>query len=279
MVNNFQMPPVGFGPGSQPDPDDGKELQYMKMPQDMRAYSAHVPYVEATPELAPALALLAEIAAAATVVAQGADPVQFDLRDLDKPNRDLIAETMGEGEVAIKMLGLPAIAAQESVFAGVWCLSGAGVDMIEVGPVPKMARERAFVSQAPALGALAEVFPGVVNAPPLAVELVDKAANYTQGDEPHVVNLTLLPHTEQDLVWLDKALGKGSVDFLSRGYGNCRVNATGQANVWRVQFFNSMDTLILDTFEVTDVPEVVVAAKEDLVDSGERIVEVMEAIK
>lgn len=279
MVNNFQLPPMGFGPGSQPDPEDGKELEYMKMPQDMRAYSAHIPYVDATPELAPALGLLAEIAAAATIVAQGAENVQFDLRELDKPNRDLIAETMGEGEVAIKMLGVPAIAAQESVFAGVWCLSGADTDMIEVGPVPMMARDRAFNSQSPALGTLTEVFPGVVNAPPLVVELMDKSAGYKHGDEPHVVNLTLLPHTEEDLVWLDQALGKGSVDFLSRGYGNCRVNATGQANVWRVQFFNSMDTLILDTFEVTGVPEVVVAATEDLVDSGERIIEVMEAIK
>lgn len=279
MVGNFQMPPVGYGPGSQPLGEDGKELEYMPMPQDMRAYSAHVPDVEMTAALVPALSLLAEIAAAATVAAQGGDNTRFDLSELDQPNRNLIAETMGEGEVAIKMLGIPAIAAQESVFAGVWCLSGAGVDMIEVGPIPQIARDRAFVSQAPALGALAELSPGVVNAPPLVVELADKSTNYRQGDEAHVVNLTLLPHTEEDLLWLDKALGNGSVDFLSRGYGNCRVKATGQAHVWRVQFFNSMDTLILDTFEVTDIPDVVVAAAEDLRDSGERIIEVMEAIR
>lgn len=46
-----------------------------------------------------------------------------------------------------------------------------------------------------------------------------------------------------------------------------------------MQFFNSMDTLILDTFEVTTMPEVAIAAKEDLVDSAERIVEVLEAIR
>jgi hydrogenase-1 operon protein HyaF len=40
------------------------------------------------------------------------------------------------------------------------------------------------------------------------------------------------------------------------------------AGVWRVQFFNSMDTLILDTLEVTDMPEVVLAAPEDLSDSA-----------
>jgi hydrogenase-1 operon protein HyaF len=46
-----------------------------------------------------------------------------------------------------------------------------------------------------------------------------------------------------------------------------------------VQFFNSMDSLILDTFEVTDMPEVVLAAPEDLADSAERIREVLEAIR
>ncbi|MEE3069707.1 MAG: hydrogenase expression/formation C-terminal domain-containing protein, partial [Pseudomonadota bacterium] len=79
--------------------------------------------------------------------------------------------------------------------------------------------------------------------------------------------------------WLDARLGEGSTDILSRGYGNCRVTATALNHVWRVQFFNSMDVLILDTFEVTAIPEVTVAAPEDLTDSGERLVEVLEAIR
>ncbi len=119
---------------------------------------------------------------------------------------------------------------------------------------------------------------GVQNAPPLLVELLDKSAAFTQADELHVINLTLLPHTEPDLLWLDAALGEGSVTLLSRGYGNCRVSATAVPHVWRVQFFNSMDTLILDTFEVTNAPEVVLAAEEDLIDSGKRIEAVLEAI-
>jgi hydrogenase-1 operon protein HyaF len=40
-----------------------------------------------------------------------------------------------------------------------------------------------------------------------------------------------------------------------------------------------MDVLILDTFEVTAIPEVTVAAPEDLIDSGDRLVEVLEAIR
>ena len=119
----------------------------------------------------------------------------------------------------------------------------------------------------------------MVNAPALLVELIDKSAHFAPGAEAHVVNLTLLPHTEADLEWLDAALGAGSVSILSRGYGNCRIEATAQAHVWRVQFFNSMDVLILDTFEVTAMPEVALAAPEDLADSGARILEVLEAIR
>ncbi|MEC8580311.1 MAG: hydrogenase expression/formation C-terminal domain-containing protein, partial [Pseudomonadota bacterium] len=62
-------------------------------------------------------------------------------------------------------------------------------------------------------------------------------------------------------------------------YGNCRITATALPHVWRVQFFNSMDTLILDSFEVTSMPEVAIAASEDLIESGERIIEVLEAIR
>lgn len=279
MVGNFHLPPTGYGPGSQPAEEAGEQLEYMQMPQDMRAYTAHIPEVDADEKLAPALNLLRDIAGAAARAGHGGENVLFDLSGLDESNRSLITETMGAGEVSVKIHDVPAVAAQESVFAGVWCLRAAGLDQIEVGPVPQGALERAFEAREPAMGASAKKAPGVVNAPPLYVELADKSAAFSPENEAHVVNLTLLPHTEQDLEWLDRAMGNGSVDILSRGYGNCRVTATALPHVWRVQFFNSMDTLILDTFEVTRMPEVVIAAPEDLVDSGERILEVLEAIK
>jgi hydrogenase-1 operon protein HyaF len=49
-------------------------------------------------------------------------------------------------------------------------------------------------------------------------------------------------------------------------------------HVWRVQFFNSTDTLILDTWEVTQMPEVAIAGPEDIADSAERIRDVRRAM-
>ncbi|MEO1678581.1 MAG: hydrogenase expression/formation protein [Pseudomonadota bacterium] len=275
MIPDFQMPPTGFGPGSQPEPVDGAELEYIELPNDMRTYAPCIPMVEADEALAPALALMRQIAKAAEAVAAGRTPQSFDLLSLDPGNRRLISETMGEGEVAMKLRGIPALSVQESVFAGIWCVTGSGIDRIDVATVPQAARDRAFVPSIEP--SRAQAGPGVVNAPAVLAELEDKSASFT--GELHVVNLTLLPHTEEDLAWLGARLGQGATDILSRGYGNCRIKATAAPHVWRVQFFNSMDTLILDTFEVTDVPEVAIAAPEDLADSGTRLTAVIEAIQ
>lgn len=274
MVSNFHLPPIGFGPGSQPEDE---ELSYLQLPSGMRSYSAHLPEVEDSSVLAPALRLIAEMADAAEACAKGG-VAAFDLTGLDAANRALIAETLGQGEVAMKIRGIPALMVQESVFAGVWSVAGAGADRVEIGAVPPAALSRAFEPFRAGAGLAHPRGGQVVNAPALAVELLDKSASYA-GGAPHVVNLSLLPHTEEDLVWLDAVLGEGAVTILSRGYGNCRITATAVPHVWRVQFFNSMDTLILDTFEVTTMPEVALAAPEDLGDSAGRLREVLEAIR
>ena len=276
MPATFQLPPTGFGPGSQPE--DG-ELDFMALPSGMRTYAPHLPEVDDPDSVAPALATLNDIAEACDTAAATGRGAGFDLSRMEPASRALMAETLGQGEVAMKLRGIPALAVQESVFAGVWMLQGAGVDRIEVAPVPLQAVSRAFNAHRPAAGTAARLGPGVINAPPILSELLDKAATWGPGAEPHVVNLTLLPHTEADLAYLAEAFGEGAVTILSRGYGNCRITATAQANLWRVQYFNSMDVPILDTFEVTAMPEVALAAREDLEDSGARLRDVLEAIR
>jgi hydrogenase-1 operon protein HyaF len=92
----------------------------------------------------------------------------------------------------------------------------------------------------------------------------------------HVINLTLFPMTPDDHQVLEAALPPGPVAIMSRGFGNCRVTSTGARDVWRVQYFNNMNTLILNTIEIVAVPEVALAAAEDLADSRERLAELVE---
>ena len=275
MVSNFHLPPSGFGPGSQPLED---ELGYMAFPSGMRTFAPQLPAVDDPSAVAPALGALAEMAASCDRCVESDRTASLDLSGLTGPARRLVAETLGEGEVSMQIRGRAARAVQESVFAGIWQVLGAGIDRVEIAPVPAAALA-AFEPARPAAGLQAPKTPGMGNAPALLVELLDKSAAWAPGTAPHVVNLTLLPHSESDLAWLDAALGEGVVTILSRGYGNCRITATATQHVWRVQFFNSMDALILDTFEVTDMPEVALAAPEDLSDSARRLREVMEAIR
>ena len=92
----------------------------------------------------------------------------------------------------------------------------------------------------------------------------------------HLVNLSLLPLSPQDMAFMEQQMGAGRVLILSRGYGNCRISSTRVANTWRVVYYNSQDAMILNSIEVVDMPEVACAAQEDLVDSEKRLREVLE---
>lgn len=279
MFNQFSMPPVGFGPGSQPTEDEGKELSYMPLPSGMRTFEPTYVDIDDAERAAPAIALLREVADACDEAARLRVGRSLDLSELDPANRKLVAETLGQGEVSCIIDGANPRRAQETVFAGVWVVIGEGVDRIEVAPVPRDVMMSAFHATGQTNGPVSELPRGVVNAPALITELRDRSAAWKPGTDVHVINLSLLPHTPEDLEFLDAEIGTGAVTILSRGYGNCRVTATATDHVWRVQFFNSMDVLILDTFEVTDVPEVALAAQEDLEDSAARIITVLESIE
>jgi hydrogenase-1 operon protein HyaF len=138
---------------------------------------------------------------------------------------------MGQGDVGMMISGMPAMIVQASVFAGVWMLADADVDRVEVASVPSLALSPAHLPHRPAIGALARKVQGLASAPSILSAPVDKPATRSRGALPHVVCLSILPHTPEDLAWLDKAPGEGAFTILPRGHGNCRIIATWQAYV------------------------------------------------
>lgn len=273
MSTNFTLPPIGFGPGSQPSPEDGQELDYMPMPSGMRVFEPRLPDVDDPEKIQAARALMRRLAEAAAASAEDGARRAFDLAPLDPVSRRLVSEIMGEGEVSVIIDGKERIEAQESVFAGVWLTRSGDREAVEVGAAPAAID----LFQGAALQEAA-AGPGVVNAPAIVTELLEAIETRAPDDEAHVVNLTLLPHTPEDLAYLDAVLGRGPATILSRGYGNCRIEQAARRDVWRVRYFNSQDALILDTIEVCALPGAALAAAEDLRDSAERLREVEEAL-
>lgn len=278
----FPIPVVALGPGTQ---SEDESLDYVSMPKDMDTYRPPLlPEPEEIAGRAQARAALGGVLDLLSPAAQGQPGGQVSLLDLPAEDRQLINQVLGEGEASalVRAGGSPLeVRVQESVFAGVWRImtfnAGALVDdAIEVGPIPQllrtMAEEDAESVYKPWRGALP---PNVQNAPLLVEEIRDQIARWQPGQPPHVVNLTLLPVSPEDIGYLDHQLGTGRVLLLSRGYGNCRITNTRHPNCWRVVYYNSMDSVILNTVEVVDMPEVAMAAPEDLQDSHDRLADVL----
>ncbi|WP_034997574.1 hydrogenase expression/formation protein [Beijerinckia mobilis] len=284
MPASFAMPPAGFGPGSQPQTDEDG-LQYLAMPSGVMTYSPHLPEVADPLAAGRASQFLRQISAGAAGWT-AKDSITMDLSVLDAAARAIVDDALGEGEVSILMEdGAGRIEVQETVFAGLWFVrtlpATPGVsprEEVEVAAFPTSVLARAFAERALQDVTAASQPPGLINAPAILTELAEHSTAWQPGQPPHSINLTLLPHTLEDLAFIDQTLGEGRVRILSRGYGNCRIEAAATPQVWRVRFFNSMDTLILDMIEVVDVPEVACAAPEDLADSASRLAEICDLL-
>jgi hydrogenase-1 operon protein HyaF len=282
-MKDFPIPVVALGPGSQPEEED---LLYMPLPNSMMTFSLPVLHEEADPVLMAAACRVVEDLRdrmSDTPLGASAIPV-IELHDMDTQVVRLLNETMGEGEVSISVRGSSAYRIQETVFASVWRLHEFAADgrltrdAIMACAIPPMVTQWAQADvtlDCP----IPEKTPGIMNALSVLTEVVGKAKAYKAGDGAHVVNLTLLPMSPEDMECLTQTLAAGAVTILSRGYGNCRITSTRLPNVWWVQYFNSMDTLILNTIEVSEVPEVALASVEDYEDSIERLGEWLQVMQ
>ncbi len=277
------IPVVSTGPGSQPAENDGAQLDYIALPKGMSMYEAPlIPEPEEVRHLEGARAAMRWLRGALDEYRPDGAPQLADLSALDRDSRDLVNQILGEGEVSIKVAGEPRAAIQESVLAGVWRIffydrdDRLVGDLLEVATVPRLVRWARASDKRVADLAPADPPAGVMNGQAILTELDEHCATHRPGDPPHAINVTLLPLSPADITYLDETLGRGPVEVLSRGYGDCQVLSTRVPNLWWVRYFNSMGTQILNSLEVTDIPAVACAAPEDLSDSAERLASILE---
>ena len=227
--------------------------------------------------------LLPEIAEALETQREGEPGRLFDVTDFLPDDLELVAQILGEGEVT-GVVALPdgvTAQIQEAVMAGLWRVRFSNArheaiaDYIEVAAIPAVV-PRGASSAAPQIS-LGAPPPGAMNVMPVLAEIADHIASHRSGQPPHIINFSLFPMSPIDMQFLQETLQDGPVQLISRGYGQCRITATGALHVWSVQYFNSMDTIILDTLEIGDTPAVACAAESDFRDSALRLREIEEA--
>jgi hydrogenase-1 operon protein HyaF len=280
----FPIPVVPVGPGSQLDESESPD--YLAMPSGMNTFQApRLPEAATAADIGRAVAILEGLLAA--MRAQPIDaprPASAVLTGESAGVREVLTQSLGFGEVSAFTLAPSRVRVQETAFAALWRVleegEGGGIvaDRLETLAVPMELYAAMRATSLPEL-AVPAVLPDMMNGEALLAEVQLQCARHQPGKLAHVINLTLLPVTDTDLDYLYGALGHREVSILSRGYGNCRVTSTRLANVWWVQYFNSMDTLILNTIEVVDMPEVVLAAAEDYADSVGRLGEYIAMLK
>lgn len=275
----LDIPIRAIGPGSQPD--DGEQLQFMDMPKEIHTFDMpRVPEHADRRALAQAHAVVEDAIAALAQWHPDESPYPcIEVTNLASGPLAVLNEVLGEGEVSVRVAQPCALRMQETLFAGVWRVlqfDGQGSlehDTIEICAVPRLVVESARRATSLRLSAAKAIPHGMMNAPSLLAEIEYQSHAWHAGAPAHVVNLSLLPLSPADHRYLEEMLPVGPVAIMSRGFGNCRITSTGLANVWRVQYFNNMQTLILNTVEVVDIPEVALAAPEDLADSALRLSE------
>jgi hydrogenase-1 operon protein HyaF len=277
---DFPIPVVAVGPGSQ---DEGEEqLSYIELPKEMSTFSMpSLPDPEQVRDAREARATLRWLAETTAGWQQLTRNASFDVGVLDAHNREVLDQVLGEGEVSIIVAGPLETRIQESVFTGVWRLRRLGPDgstasdLIEVGPIPHAAIEAARTAASPQVPA-ADTPDDALSAPPVLAEIADRVARRKPGDPAHVINLSLLPMSPSDGRHLGEVLAAGPVRILSRGYGSCRITSTVVRDTWWVQYVNGYGNPMVDSIEITDIPEVAIASAEDIAESAARVQEALE---
>ena len=280
----IDIPVVGIGPGSQPD--DGDQLEFMDMPRGMfRHEILSLPEPEELSTLSAARQLLQDIDMALQGYHCGEPAIRLGLNHLGLRDSDMLGQILGEGEVSITVTHDDGTETQiqESILTGIWRVQTLDSnqrmldDCLEIADIPTVVRSESVRGNHDIDCSLEALPEGVQNAPPLLVEIADRLSEVEGNpDYVHVINLSLLPLTAEDLILLGERLGVGPTTILSRGYGNCRIGATAKDGVWWIKYYNSQDVLILNTIEITMIPEVALAAPEDIAASRARMREIAE---
>lgn len=280
---------AAIGPATGSADESATALQYLHLPTHLDVYPPPVPALH---EKGGGLSLRARDLmqrALDQLAAQTADmpATALDLARLPREDRVAVDLLLQDGDVNVLYAGARRVEIQLSAYPGLWRvryfeLGGSELvaDMLEIGSVPRVVSVGSFPHPEPHWQLDPASLPGgVVNAPLLLMELLDRSELYAPGESPYALDLSQLPQGPEDLQFLAQSLGQGPVTVLTRGRGHCRINSTRLPYVWWLQHYAASDSMILNTLEVIDVPAAVCVSQHELAIGAMRFAEALQSLK
>lgn len=267
--------------------DVGGDLSLLGLPTSLSALPGR--NISSDLTAGPAVrTVLADVSGALDAAIRDGRAWRRRLDSLSADDRAMLADALGEGEVSVAVSGgAPGegtVQIHETVLQGVWFgraeddQGTVRAEWIEVADAPRAVREAAALRPRADIAVdLLSAPEGAMNVMSVLGEIRSRAAAWRPGMPNHVMNFTLFPMTPADTAFLAQVVGEVGVRISSGGYGVARVIMTALRHVWAVQYLNGIGTVILDTIEIGDVPESVLASREDFEDSAERLSEIREA--
>ncbi|HAU4330322.1 hydrogenase expression/formation protein [Citrobacter freundii] len=267
-----------LGPGTQPDDDS---FTMNPLPLTCQVNSApSMAALESCQHSPTVMALLAELRKQLTRRIPAKEEVLgWDLSALNADDLTFLNTLLGEGEVSARIQHADGSESeiQESIFCGIWRIRRQSSNQqweerLEAGSAPLVLWQAATLNTLPDDTLLPPPVDGLMNGLTLAQELLAHVRN--PATQPHSINLTQLPISDADRLFLTRLCGQGHIQIRTVGYGESQIDATALRHVWHVRCLDTLKGILLDSYEICPLPELVQAAPEDLLDSLQRLNEV-----
>jgi hypothetical protein len=113
----------------------------------------------------------------------------------------------------------------------------------------------------------------LTNAPFILSELAAALDKLIREGEPSTINLSRVPMTEEDATFLGEFLGKGATFIDMEGVSCTHFRESSYAGVWCGEYYSAPGQISLRTLEVAEVPELVLATKEDMAEGLSRLMD------
>ena len=114
---------------------------------------------------------------------------------------------------------------------------------------------------------------------PLAMALLREIsaalAAYVETGQTAVIDLKSLPMLDADRAALADLLGDGEVTATLDVAGESEVRETGYAGVWWVRHFGADRRLAAEQIEITAIPEILLAHRDDIAAAADRLAETL----